>query len=368
MGRVKKMRRVIVRIGCFLLVLPVLLSSSCAVGPQWHEQDSAEYKNPHHPHPKMNDLRKKQGKKAYERMRFAVMGDSKGSKQLPALFKRIEQNQIDFSLTTADLVNTGAGTAAESQYAQLDKDIGWFLKKYPMWPTVGNHELSGGKDGIENFSNFFGLSRDLYRFTYGNAMFIALPWTRFEDESARCKWVEDSLKLAKDDNQFVFVYLHRPFYTVGIKSRSDVIGTGNFLTELFDRYGVVAVLSGHDHTYYRTKRNGVYHIVSAGAGASIYRLNRKADAIEGDVYYGATPKGDTKTQSSYLFHHADGKEEGTGALSFYVLVEIEKGGIEISMIDTTGKVWDKFVAVEKPEKWKISKRWSKAARYVFFEE
>jgi hypothetical protein len=349
------------------LLLPILLLMCSVWAKPKGEKELPEYKNPYHPQPKMEKLRAKQKLKAFSHMRFAVMGDAKGSSQLPLLFRNIEKNKIDFSITTADLVNSGGGKRGTKDYKKLDEDIGWFLKKYPMWPTVGNHEMSGGDDGIQNFSNFFGVSNDLYRFNYGNAMFIALPWTRLSKGSKRHKWVEGSLKLAKKQKQYVFIYLHRPYYTVGNKSKSDVIGRSNFMTDMFEEYGVIAVFTGHDHTYYRTKRNGVYHIVSAGAGASIYELSRRDEAIEGDVFYGRKQKKDDKEGGSYLFYHADGKKESVGRLSFYVLVEIDKGEIEMTMIDKNGKVWDKFIAVEKPKKFKAPRKDFRGPHYVSYD-
>ena len=127
------------------------------------------------------------------------------------------------------------------------------MRKYPMWATVGNHEEYGGDDGMENFTNFFGMEKAMYSFKYGNAKFIALPWPRVSEDPEKLEWLEKELKSAR--GKHIFIYRHRPHYTVGSKPYVDVEGAETVTTKLYDKYKVAAVFSGHDHIYYRTKRN-----------------------------------------------------------------------------------------------------------------
>ena len=239
--------------------------------------------NPYNPEPKMGALKEQKGDKITS-MHFLVFGDSKGSIHFPDVLKRADLLQPDFCITTADLVNRGGGERGKVDYKLLDSMGGWFMRKYPMWPTVGNHEEAGGDDGVENFTNFFGMKKAMYSFEYGNTKFIALPWPKIKDDSVKLLWLEQELKSAS--GKHIFIYKHRPHYTVGSKSYKDVEGEETATTKLFDKYSVTAVFSGHDHLYYRTKRNNTNYIISAGAGAPIYPLKREGDAINGDVYYG----------------------------------------------------------------------------------
>ena len=124
----------------------------------------------------------------------------------------------------------------------------------------------------------------MYSFEYGNAKFIALPWPKINNNKKKLKWLKRALRKGK--NKHLFIYKHRPNYTLGHKNYKDVEGTETKMTKLFDKYNVTAVFSGHDHIYYRTKRNNTNYIISAGAGASIYSLKREKDAIKGDIFYG----------------------------------------------------------------------------------
>ena len=302
--------------------------------------NAQQLENPYNPQPKMDQLRARQGKKPTQ-MHFLVFGDSKGSEHFPGVLKRADMLQPDFCITTADLVNRGAGDQGKIDYKTLDEDGGWFMRKYPMWPTVGNHEESGGEDGIKNFSNFFGMKKAMYSFTYGNAKFIALPWPKIKDDPKKLKWLKRELRKAK--GKHIFVYKHRPHYTLGNKSYDDVEGAETETTNLFDKYNVTAVFSGHDHIYYRTKRNATNYIISAGAGASIYSLKREKDAIEGDAYYGKRVEEELgEGIAPYKFHAADGTETDIPESMFYVLsVKIDGEKVSIQMIDAkTGKVWD----------------------------
>jgi predicted MPP superfamily phosphohydrolase len=319
-----------------LLATILFLFSSCV-------KEVKEKLNPYNPEPKMDKLRAENGKNQTS-MHFLVFGDSKGSKHFPGVLKRADSLQPDFCITTADLVNTGGGEKGTKDYRKLDSMGGWFMRKYPMWPTVGNHEESGGDDGVENFSNFFGMGKAMYSFEYGNAKFIGLPWPKVSEDSEKLKWLEKELKAAK--GKHIFIFKHRPHYTLGSKGYKDVEGVETATTKLYNKYNVTAVFSGHDHIYYRTKRNRTNYIISAGAGASIYSLKREKDTIANDVYYGKRRKQEIEGGAvPYKFHAADGTETDISESMFYVLsVKIEGNEVSIEMIDEkTGTIWDQAV-------------------------
>ncbi len=300
-----------------------------------------ELSNPYNPEPLMEKLRRKTGDNT-NKMHFLVFGDSKGFPPFMDVLKRADSLNPDFCITTADLVNVGGGDQGKIDYKKLDSLGGWFMKKYPMWPTVGNHEENGGDDGIDNFSNFYGIKKAMYSFEYGNAKFIALPWPRVKGDTVKYEWLKNELKTAK--GKHIFIYRHRPFYTVGSKPYIDVDSAATEVTELFDQYNVTAVFSGHDHIYYRTKRKDTHYIISAGAGAPIYQLKREKDALEGDVYYGKLRDEDlNEDKPQFKFHAADGTMTDVVEAMYYVVsVKIDGDKVSIEMIDEkTGKVWDK---------------------------
>jgi 3',5'-cyclic AMP phosphodiesterase CpdA len=317
------------------------------------EISSITNKTPYNPKPGMERLRKENIEKTddgeiklKQPIHFLVFGDSKGSPYLQDVLKRADTLSPQFCITTADLVNKGAGEIGLEDYRKLDKDAGWFLRKYPTWPTLGNHEVSGSSDktgkenyeiGEKNFSDFFGLQDPVYSFTYGNAKFIALDWDKVSNSPEKFAWLENELKDAQ--GKHIFIFKHRPYYTVGSKGYNDVEGKTTEVTKLFTKYKVTAVFSGHDHIYHRTKRDGVNYIISAGAGASIYNLKREKDAIDGDVYYGRFQK--ENPQFKYISDEI-GEVTFNEAMYYVVSVKVDGTSILIEMIDTNGKTWDQF--------------------------
>jgi len=311
-------------------------------------------KTPYDPRPAMEQLTRENvikgshGEiKLKKPMYFLVFGDSKGSEHLQDVLKRADILKPQFCITTADLVNKGAGKTGENYYKDLDKESGWFFRKYPTWPTLGNHEVSDQgynineetyASGVANFADFFGLKDPYYSFTYGNAKFIALDWIKVSESPERLAWLEKELKEAQ--GKLIFVFKHRPYYTVGSKGYKDVEGKSTLATRLFSKYNVTAVFSGHDHLYYRTRRNNVNYIISSGAGASIYKLKRAGDAIPGDAYYGRT----VSDKNKFRFHSSAGKDVFFDEAMYFVLsVKVDKHNtVTFKMIDTKGKVWDKF--------------------------
>ena len=315
------------------------------------ERSTITNKAPYDPRPGMEKLTREnetavKGDRLKTPMHFLVFGDSKGSDRLPDVLKRADLLNPQFCLTTADLVNRGAGGIGEKLYKDLDKDAGWFFRKYPTWPTLGNHEVSGPKEnsgednyvsGVKNFGDFFGLKDPLYSFTYGNAKFIALDWIKASESKERLAWLEKELKEAQ--GKLIFVFKHRPYYTVGSKSYNDVEGKNTVVTDLFEKYKVTAVFSGHDHIYYRTLRGGVNYIISAGAGANVYKLKRAGDALASDSYYGRT----VENENEFIFHSSKGEDIQFDKAMYYVLsVKVNKRKVVFEMIDTEGKSWDKF--------------------------
>jgi hypothetical protein len=321
---------------------------------------SAAPEEPYDPKPLMATLEATK-KQPITDMHFLAFGDSKLSSHFETVLKRADALSPEFNITTADLVSVGGGTKGISQYQHLDQQAGWFFRKYPTWPSVGNHELIYKKtspeepgfdqDGYQQFASFFGINEFKYNFSYGNATFIALDWPKIEEGSPEFSWLESTLQKAQGTH--IFIFKHRPYYTVGTKSRGDVLGEATSVTKLFTKYKVTAVFSGHDHTYYRTKRDGVYYVISAGAGAGIYPLKREADAIAGDVYYGRNvvkPKdeADTKPEapkSSYRIHTDDGQPDVTSDTPMYFVVSVKIKGDDITftMIQAdNGKVWDEI--------------------------
>ncbi len=295
---------------------------------------------PFDPRPEMTtaEARAKHG-----RFRFVVLGDSKNNPPFAGVLEEAAGFKPDFALSTGDLVDRGAGTQGREQYDRLEELAGAFMRRVPTWPVIGNHEISGG-DAAEaraNYSRFFGIEEENYAFDVGPARFIALTWP--EPDAATQTWLEHELEGAR--GRLIFIFQHNPYYTAG--SKTQVKNAPDAVTRLFTRYGVTAVFQGHDHGYYRTRRDGVWYITSAGAGAAIYRLNRYREALPGDVFYGQAPaEGSPVPGDRYWLHRPGHRDRTFDRPQFYVVVvDVNGRRVTARAVTTRGEQLDALTLV-----------------------
>jgi 3',5'-cyclic AMP phosphodiesterase CpdA len=269
---------------------------------------------------------------------FAVFGDSKNNPPFWDLLRFIDRQKPDFAVTTGDLVDRGGGARGAQEYATLARSGGWFLQKYPTWPVPGNHELAGGaNDARRNYERFFGFPPGRYSFRCGPATFAVLDWPTPGREATA--WLERTLTAAGDGPKFVV--LHDVLYTVGSKAAGN---RPTPLTRLFTQHRVTAVFQGHDHGYYRTRRDGVWYITSAGAGAEIYRLRHWKSALNGDVFYGRAPTGQSfAPPGAYWLRHPHREDLiEPRPRTFAVFVTVDGSRVTVRTLAANGDEWDRF--------------------------
>lgn len=270
---------------------------------------------------------------------FAAYGDTRGEKfHSERTIPRLLEVDPCLILSVGDMVSYGNGFRAKAKDWPLwEKESGELRRRIPFFPVFGNHENYGrGPLGLP-IGNGDGLYRQFYRlpedsggrelyysFVWGGVTFIALAtWgDRLVPGSPQWIWLEKTLKHAATPHIVTFSHTH--IYTVGKKSGS-LDGHAPEFSALLARYGVKLHLSGHDHIYYRTVRDGVTFVITAGAGAEMHPIRHLANALPGDVYF--TGKG-----------KKDGKD-----LYFYTLFEVRGDVITGKAVSiNTGKVLDTF--------------------------
>lgn len=299
-----------------------------------------------------------------DKFRFVVLGDAKHAKTLPAFLKYLDEKlNPDFVLTTGDMVSSGGGDIGPGYYEMLSAEAGAEMRKRPWWPAIGNHELRGGAitgrdalvedseqlqknqaQGEANFKKFYNLEDDHFSFTCRNSYFIALPF-RYPT-GKHIEWLEAELKKASDGKKHIFIFNHAPFFTVGLKTVKEIPNKETEVTALFQKYGVKAVFSGHDHGFYRTVRSGIPYMTSAGGGAKIYPGLRIKEALPEDVYY----YGDPKTfqfgakEPKYILHRNDGTPDKITDTpdQFMCVVDVDGDSINCFTITPKGEKWDEI--------------------------
>ena len=121
-----------------------------------------------------------------------------------------------------------------------------------------------------------------YTFDRAECHFVSIDcYSGYNSDSDQYKWLEKDLA-AHQKSRFRIVYFHEPPYSIG--AHGSNVTLRNILCPLFKKYHVQLVLTGHDHNYYHTTRDGITYIVTGGGGAPLYDCNPKKGAIEGDTW------------------------------------------------------------------------------------
>ncbi len=196
---------------------------------------------------------------------------------------------IGFTMFTGDIVDRGGKEVYWNYFYQQSN-----IAKTVIATVPGNHEYydaSGSpKTWDASYYNAYfhnpqngpsAIMNSSYFFRYNNALFIMID-SENKNQGANTAWFKDVMD-ANIDADFVVVGMHRSFY--GSIYASDSVAVRALWQQLFDRYGVDLVLSGHDHIYARSH--------------SIFNDTISSDPIRGTTYiiggfggeksYGASP-------------------------------------------------------------------------------
>ncbi|MBN1871240.1 MAG: metallophosphoesterase [Candidatus Omnitrophica bacterium] len=204
-----------------------------------------------------------QASAAYCGLRIAVYSDSQASiSTYQTIVDGVLTYNPDIVLHAGDIVNSSA-----SDWDIFNEITAPILASCYFYPAAGNHDHSVG---IELFRDNFDLpnNEQWYSVEHENVHIIILDSDEylFED-SAQYVWLEDDLQDRGDQIKFTIVVFHKPIFS-SIKTASSTFRESAI--QLFEQYGVDIVFNGHAHSYERSFCNGIYYIVTAGAGAGLY--------------------------------------------------------------------------------------------------
>ena len=201
--------------------------------------------------------------------RFAVVGDRTGGatgQVFEEILKEIELLDPDFVMSVGDLIE-GYQTDSTVMHAQWDTILAT-IRTLPakFYFTPGNHELENETDR-RIYEQRTGFKR-YYSFNHENSHFIILDnsmtyWAERQDmEPEQFSWLTKDLEKHRQmDN--IFVFYHIPTYIYALEN-----GTTDTLVQLFEKYGVDVVFTGHHHEYSYYEQNGIEYINVGSSGGS----------------------------------------------------------------------------------------------------
>lgn len=165
----------------------------------------------------------------------------------------------------------------------------------PLYPVIGNHE-GVGPDAMEVFKDHFGTAgvapldsgHLAYTVELDKALFIILATDYYSRDQNKLvehtlsggqkEWLEKTLRDRSQQFSSVFVIGHEPAFSVLGAAKKHPVGLDRFpaardeFWSILKKYGVKAYICSHEHLYRASMHDGVWQIVSGGAGAPLAPL------------------------------------------------------------------------------------------------
>ena len=242
---------------------------------------------------------------------FVVYGDSRSDPLYPLgvpnrfhedVVEQMALHNFDFFLNVGDIVNDGYDIRL---WNIAFGEVSLVSSEYAYYPIFGNHDDRNEQSviGADVYSMLFsnpgdasGSGNELYySFNYGNAHYVVIDSNAdINPASVQGQWISEDLETANDSKDILwkFLFFHHPPYSsslVGIGDERSRV-TREYIPPIAEEFGVDIVFTGHQHSYERSYKNGVYYIVTGNGGAlpSFFEapaLNPFSQFFEGNPYF-----------------------------------------------------------------------------------
>jgi predicted phosphodiesterase len=165
-----------------------------------------------------------------------------GTKNLDSFFKIAEKSPASAVVMAGDLT---AGT--KEDYDIFESHLP-FQDSLPILPIIGNHDLFN--NCWEEFYKRFGSSSYLFtvKTPEGTDLFICLDTGSGTLGSKQLEWMTFVLQTMRPEYRHCIVFTHNNFFQVRHTLGSPLmVEELNVLFDLFTKYNVEMVITGHDH-------------------------------------------------------------------------------------------------------------------------
>lgn len=245
-------------------------------------------------------------------VRFAVIGDSGAgdraqydvAREMEAYREKVK---FDFVIMLGD--NIYGGHSPRDFVRKFEVPYKPMLDAgVKFYASLGNHD---NPDDERLYKPFNMGGERYYAFRKGDVAFFALDSNYMDPK--QLSWIDENLK--NSQGKWKICFFHHPLYNDG-KHHGPDVDLRSQLLPLFQRYGVSAVFSGHEHVYERIKpENNIYYFI----------LGNSAKLIRND------------------FHKSGEMVTGYDTDRGFMLVEIAGDKLYFETISRTGGVIDSGV-------------------------
>ncbi|UCE67089.1 MAG: metallophosphoesterase [Candidatus Zixiibacteriota bacterium] len=224
-----------------------------------------------------------------------------------AIYGSALKNHIDFILNTGDIsAHDGRRPDHWASFLKINKHESNLLNEIPYLPAIGNHDRANDSTyGVPNYQAVFQYPR-FYVIDFPDGAIFVLDTNILLDQKGEIddeyqnqlfrKWFVSSpgdgpswleKELSSRDVPFKIIAMHHPPISFNSHHRDwendnfgkDLLTKRQKLLELFDRYDVKLVFSGHDHIYQHNvlffkdknsaKIDTVHFVVGGGGGTPL---------------------------------------------------------------------------------------------------
>lgn len=319
-----------------------------------------------------------------ERVGFWVLGDQgqPGTRQddvhLEAL--SLYQDSMDLILMLGDNAYSN-GTDAQFEAAVFGTQLDSIMRNTPVYSTVGNHEVryvtahsistpettpyylihsfpvTGEGGGVASNTESY------FSWNYANVHFVSINAEEEDlDSSTSSMWSWLETDLQQNTMDWIVVIVHQGPYTKGSHNsdteNEHIKVRENFLP-LLERYGVDLMMSGHSHSYERSKLVKGHFGLSSTHNTSVHDLDDGFGRLPGsgsltnDCAYKKTTDGPTAGEGAVYITAGSSSKSGGGTVNHPVMkvnyltygscfVEVYDNKLSLTYIEDDGDIADYF--------------------------
>jgi hypothetical protein len=247
------------------------------------------------------------------------------------------------------------------------------LRSVALWPTLGNHDTysSGPGSALHPYFDIFNLpvrgsaggaasgTEAYYSFTYGNIHFICLDSCESDRSPGgpMLSWLKADL--AATHSRWLIAFFHHPPYSKGAHDSDNPANEGNKQIEmrqnalpLLEAAGVDLVLSGHSHSYERSRLISGHYGASATLAPSMV-LNAGDGSVRGGGPYVKPVLRGPHQGTVYAVVGSSGQVTYGGTMNHPVMarsllalgslvLDVDGRRLDARFLDGTGAVLDEF--------------------------